>query len=96
MKIIATIRNARSFIAIQKEYGSFDKYIWSFVNGKTIVNSWKDISEIPSTSSESDAMSKDLKRRGFSFVGSTTCYAYMQAAGMVNDHETSCFRYSEV
>lgn len=96
LKINATIKNARSFMGIQEEFGSFDKYIWSFVNGKTIVNTWKGISQIPSTSSESDAMSKDLKKRGFSFVGSTTCYAYMQAAGMVNDHETSCFRYSEV
>jgi len=96
LKINATIRNARCFMDVQEEFGSFDKYIWSFVNGKTIINSWKDISEIPATSSESEAMSKDLKKRGFSFVGSTTCYAYMQAAGMVNDHETSCFRYSEV
>lgn len=96
LKIKATVKNALSFMAIQEQFGSFDKYIWSYVNGKTIVNSWRDISEIPSTSSESDAMSKDLKKRGFSFVGSTTCYAYMQAAGMVNDHETSCFRYLEV
>ena len=96
MKINATIKNARTFIAIQKEFGSFDKYIWSFVNGNGIVNSRQDISSIPATTAESDMMSKDLKKRGFSFVGSTTCYAYMQAAGLVNDHETSCFRYAEV
>ena len=96
MKINATIKNARAFIAIQEEFGSFDKYIWSFVKGNTIVNSRQDISSIPATTAESDMMSKDLKKRGFSFIGSTTCYAYMQAAGLVNDHETSCFRYAEV
>lgn len=96
MKINATIKNAEAFMVIQDEFGSFDKYIWSFVNGETIVNSWESIDEIPAKSVESDAMSKDLKKRGFGFVGSTTCYAYMQAAGMVNDHETSCFRYKEV
>ena len=96
MKINATIKNARAFIAIQEEFGSFDTYIWSFVKGNTIVNSRQDISSIPATTAESDMMSKDLKKRGFSFIGSTTCYAYMQAAGLVNDHETSCFRYAEV
>ena len=78
---------------VRQELGSFDKYIWSFVGGKTIINKWKDLKEIPATSKESEAMSKDLKRRGFTFVGSTICYAFMQAAGMVNDHEINCFRY---
>lgn len=96
LKINATISNAQYFIEIQKEFGSFDKYIWSFVNHKTIKNSFKSWDEIPATSKESDAMSKDLKKRGFKFVGSTICYAFMQAAGMVNDHETTCFRYNEV
>ncbi len=96
MKINATIMNAIAFISIQKEFGSFDSYIWSFVKGNTIVNSWQDLLGIPATTAESDMMSKELRKRGFSFVGSTTCYAYMQAAGLVNDHEKSCFRYAEV
>ncbi len=96
MKINATIKNAQTFMVIQVEFGSFDKYIWSFVNAETIVNARESMDSIPATSAESDGMSKDLKKRGFSFVGSTTCYAYMQAAGLVNDHETSCFRYKEV
>jgi len=96
LKIESTISNAKAFIKVQKEFGSFDKYIWSFTGGKTIVNSWKSMKEIPVTSKESDAMSKDLKNRGFKFVGSTICYAFMQAAGMVNDHLVSCFRYEEV
>lgn len=95
MKIHASINNAQSFIKLQKEFGSFDKYIWSFVSNRTIRNERKSLSEIPATSPESNKMSKDLKRRGFSFVGPTTCYAYMQAAGLVNDHETRCFRYKE-
>ena len=96
LKINATISNAKLFIKIQKEFNTFDNYIWSFVNHKTIKNNFKTHAEIPATSKESDAMSKDLKKRGFKFVGSTICYAIMQAAGMVNDHETTCFRYNEV
>jgi len=93
LKIRSAITNAKRFIEIQKEFGSFDKYIWQFVDGKPIVNTWKEDSEIPATSRESDKLSKDLKRRGFKFVGSTIMYAHMQAVGMVNDHVTSCFRY---
>lgn len=96
LKINATITNAKVFLTIQKEYGSFDTYIWSFLEGKTLINKWKTESEVPSSSDESIKMSKDLKKRGFKFVGPTTCYAYMQAIGMVNDHVTSCFRYKEV
>lgn len=96
LKVNGTVKNAKAFIEVQKEFGSFDKYIWSFTGGKTITNHWKSIDEIPATSKESDLMSKDLKKRGFTFVGSTICYANMQAIGMVNDHEVSCFRYKEV
>lgn len=96
LKISAAIENAKRFLEIQKEYGSFDEYIWLFVDGKPINNKWKSISEIPSTSAESENMSKSLKKDGFKFVGPTTCYAYMQAVGMVNDHIVSCFRYKEV
>jgi DNA-3-methyladenine glycosylase I len=96
LKIQSTISNAQCFIAVQKEFGSFDKYIWQFVGGKTIVNKCKTLKDIPATSKESDAMSKDLKARGFKFVGSTICYAFMQAAGLVNDHTTDCFRYKQV
>ncbi len=96
LKINATISNAKNFIKIIEEFGSFDKYIWNFVNHKTIKNSFKIWKEIPTTSKESDALSKDLKKRGFKFVGSTICYSIMQAAGLVNDHETTCFRYNEV
>lgn len=96
MKIKATIKNARCFIETQKEFGTFDKYIWQFVAGKPIVNYFEETSQIPARSAESDAMSKDLQKRGFTFVGSTICYAFMQAAGMVNDHLTRCFRYKEV
>lgn len=95
LKIRATVSNAQAFLLVQKEFGSFDKYIWQFTNFKTIKNKAKNNSEIPATSAESDAMSKDLKKRGFKFVGSTICYAYMQAAGMVNDHFVSCFRYHQ-
>ena len=95
-KINATIKNASAFLKIQKEFGSFNNYIWSFVNGKTIKNYWKTDSEIPVKTNESERMSADLKKRGFSFVGSTICYAFMQAAGLVNDHLVECFRYSEV
>lgn len=93
LKIQATIQNAKAFLAVQKEYGSFDPYIWQFVGGKPIVNSWKTLKELPARTAESDAMSKDLKKRGFKFVGSTICYAFMQAVGMVNDHTVDCFRY---
>jgi DNA-3-methyladenine glycosylase I len=96
LKISATITNARAFLQLQKEFGSFDNYIWQFVKGKTIRNSWKKITDIPSNTPESDAMSKDLKRRGFKFVGTTICYAFMQAVGMVNDHVVGCFRYREL
>ncbi len=96
LKIRATITNAQAFIGIRQNFGSFDKYIWQFTEGKTIVNSWEHYKEVPTTSAESDAMSIDLKNRGFKFVGSTICYAYMQAAGMINDHTTDCFRYKEI
>ncbi len=96
LKIEATITNARAFLAIQKEFGSFDKYIWQFVQGKTIVNKRKNFIDIPVKSSESDKMSADLKKRGFKFVGTTICYAFMQAAGMINDHATNCFRYEQL
>ena len=96
LKIKSTITNAQNVIALQKEFGSFDKYIWQFVGGKPKVNSVKRMSDIAASTTESDAMSKDLKKRGFSFVGTTICYAYMQAVGMVNDHEVGCFRYDEV
>lgn len=95
LKIEAVVRNARAFLAIQKEYGSFDAYCWRFVDGRPKLNRWKTIRQIPATSPESDAFSKDLKRRGFSFVGSTIIYAHMQAIGMVNDHLVDCFRYQE-
>ena len=96
LKINATVENAKQFLEIQKEYGSFDMYIWSFVDAKPINNSWKKQSDVPAKTQASDAMSKGLKKKGFKFVGPTTCYAYMQATGMVNDHLVSCFRYSEV
>jgi DNA-3-methyladenine glycosylase I len=96
LKITASIENAKRFIETQKEYGSFDRYIWSFVGGKSINNKWKAMSDIPSTSKESIEMSKSLKKKGYKFVGPTICYAYMQSAGMVNDHIVSCFRHSEV
>lgn len=95
-KIRASVHNARRFIDIQAEFGSFDKYIWQFTNNKTIKNKWTKPDQIPATSPESDAMSKALKSRGFKFVGSTICYAYMQAAGMVNDHLVTCRRYQEL
>ena len=96
LKIKAAVSNAKAFLSIQREFGSFDKYIWQFTGYKTIVNRWKSWKEIPASTKESDAMSKDLKKRGFKFVGSTICYAFMQAAGMVNDHTVDCFRYSEL
>ncbi len=96
LKINSAVTNARNFLRIQHEFGSFDSYIWQFTGGKTIKNRFEDISEVPATSSESDAMSGALKKQGFKFIGSTICYAYMQSAGMVNDHLTECFRYDEV
>jgi DNA-3-methyladenine glycosylase I len=97
LKIAAAVQNARSFLQVQREFGSFDRYIWQFVpGGKPIVNRFKSIKDVPPRTAESDAMSKDLKKRGFTFVGSTICYAMMQAVGMVNDHEVGCFRYREV
>ena len=95
LKIASAVTNAQAFLRVQNEFGSFDKYIWSFVDGKPIVNKWKETSQIPATSKESDAISKDMKKRGFNFVGSTIMYAHMQATGMVNDHLVSCFRYKE-
>ena len=92
LKISATIGNAKAFLSVQKEFGSFDKYIWQFVGGKPKVNSWDQSHKVPARTPESDAMSKDLKKRGFRFVGSTICYAFMQATGMVNDHAADCFR----
>jgi DNA-3-methyladenine glycosylase I len=96
LKIQATIGNAKAFMAVQKEFGSFDRYIWQFTEGKTIDHQITDMGTTPVSTPESDAMSKDLKKRGFKFVGTTICYAYMQAAGMVNDHLTTCFRHDEV
>lgn len=96
MKIRAAVRNASLFLAVQEEFGSFDAYCWRFVDGEPKLNRWKDTKEVPATSRESDAFSKDLKVRGFSFVGSTVIYAHMQAVGMVNDHLVDCFRYREV
>jgi DNA-3-methyladenine glycosylase I len=96
LKIRATIDNAKAFIKVQKEFGSFDKYIWQFVKHKPFINKRKSLSEIPASSPESDLMSKDLKKRGFKFVGTTICYAFMQAAGMVNDHLSNCPRYKVV
>ena len=93
LKIYGTVNNAKKFIGIQKEHGSFDKYIWQFTEYKTIRMGWKDIKKIPARTIHSDAMSKALYEKGFKFVGSTICYAFMQAAGMVNDHLTNCFRY---
>jgi DNA-3-methyladenine glycosylase I len=96
LKINATITNAGAFLQVQKEFGSFDRYIWQFVNGKPVRNSWRKMTDLPSSTPESDAMSKDLKKRGFKFIGPTICYAFMQAVGMVNDHVVDCFRYKEL
>ena len=95
LKIYSVRQNARVFLEIQKEFGSFDKYIWDFIKGKTIKNHWKDFKEVPSSTQESDAISKDLKKRGMKFVGSTIIYAFMQAVGMVNDHLTNCIKYQK-
>ena len=96
LKINAAVENAKAFLRVQKEFGSFDKYIWQFTGGSTLQNSWKDLKKVPAKTKESDLMSKDLKKRGFKFVGSTICYAFMQAVGMVNDHTVNCFRYKEL
>ena len=96
LKIAATIQNAKAFLAVQKEYGTFDAYIWRFVGGKPIRNHWKSGQRLPAQTPQSEAMSKDLLKRGFKFVGPTICYAFMQAVGMVNDHITDCFRYKEI
>ena len=93
LKVESAVTNAKAFLKVKEEFKTFDNYIWKFVGGKTKVNSWKTLKDIPATTNESDAMSKDLKERGFKFVGSTICYAFMQAAGLVNDHTVDCFRY---
>jgi DNA-3-methyladenine glycosylase I len=96
LKVASAVENARAFLRVQEEFGSFDRYIWQFVGGKPRVNSPKSLQQVPARTAESDAMSKDLKKRGFKFVGSTICYAFMQAVGMVNDHVVTCFRYDGV
>ena len=96
LKILSAVKNAKAFLAVQKEFGSFEQYIWKFVGGKPRVNRLRALSQIASRTTESDAMSKELKKRGFTFVGSTICYAFMQAVGMVNDHLVTCFRYRHV
>jgi DNA-3-methyladenine glycosylase I len=96
LKVKAAVHNAKQFLEVQKEFGSFDKYIWSFVNHKPIVNKWKTLKQIPATTKQSDALSKDLITRGFKFVGSTVMYAHMQACGLVNDHLVDCWRYEKV
>lgn len=96
LKVRAAVTNAKAFLKVVDEFGSFDKYIWAFVNYKPIINTWKTWEEIPATTPISEAMSKDLKKRGFKFVGPTICYAHMQATGMVNDHVVDCFRYDQV
>jgi DNA-3-methyladenine glycosylase I len=96
LKVEAAVENAKGFLRIQKEFGTFDKYIWQFVNDVPIQNAWKNLKHVPALTAESTAMSKDLKRRGFNFVGPTICYAFMQATGIVNDHITGCFRHIEI
>ncbi len=96
LKIGASVQNARSFLAVQESYGSFDAYLWSFIGGSPRINAWRSMDEVPAHTAESEAMRKDLKSRGFKFVGSTICYALMQSLGMVNDHTTDCFRYSQI
>jgi len=96
LKIKAATQNARAYLAVQQEFGSFNRYIWQFVGGKPKRNAWRSLKQIPARTAESDAMSKDLKKRGFTFAGSTICYAFMQAVGMVNDHTVGCFRYRKV
>jgi DNA-3-methyladenine glycosylase I len=96
LKIGSAVGNAKAFLKVQEEFGSFNDYIWQFVGGSPMVNSWRALKQVPARTAESDAMSKDLKKCSFSFVGTTICYAFMQAVGMVNDHVTGCFRYSQV
>jgi DNA-3-methyladenine glycosylase I len=96
LKIAAAITNARAFLAVQQEFGSFEAYVWRFVGGRPKQNVWQTMRDLPATSPESDALSKDLLRRGFKFVGSTICYAFMQAVGLINDHTTDCFRYTQL
>ncbi|HTR68140.1 MAG TPA: DNA-3-methyladenine glycosylase I [Terriglobales bacterium] len=96
LKIDSAVKNAKAFLAVQKEFGSFDRYIWQFVGGQPRINQWRLGARLPAKTADSDAMSKDLKKRGFNFVGSTICYAFMQAVGMVNDHAVECFRYKTV
>jgi DNA-3-methyladenine glycosylase I len=96
LKVESAVSNAKAFLDVQKEHGSFDAYVWRFVDGKPRVNTWNALGQVPASTPQSDAMSKDLKKRGFRFVGSTICYAFMQATGMVNDHATNCFRYRQV
>jgi DNA-3-methyladenine glycosylase I len=96
LKIAAAVQNAKAFLTVQKEFGSFDRYVWQFVGGKPRRNKWEAGQQIPASSAESDEMSKDLRKRGFSFVGTTICYAFMQATGMINDHAVECFRYRKV
>lgn len=96
LKVASAVTNAQKFLEVQAEFGSFDRFIWQFVDGKPKQNKWRSLADIPASTPESDAMSKELKRRGFKFVGSTICYAHMQATGMVNDHTTDCYRYKEL
>ena len=96
LKVTSAVRNARAFLDVQAEYGSFDAFLWRHVDGRPIQNAWTSLTQIPARTKESDALSKELKQRGFNFVGSTICYAYMQSIGMVNDHVTGCFRYAQI
>ncbi|MEN8190251.1 MAG: DNA-3-methyladenine glycosylase I [Thermodesulfobacteriota bacterium] len=96
LKVNSAVGNARAFLEIQQEFGSFDQYIWDFVGGRPVRNSWKELSQIPTSTAQSDAMSRDLKKRGFKFVGTTICYAFMQAVGMVNDHTVDCHQYHRI
>jgi DNA-3-methyladenine glycosylase I len=96
LKIASTVQNAKAFLTVREEFGSFDGYIWQFVGGKPLVNARRSLKHLPARTPQSDAMSKDLKKRGFNFVGSTICYAFMQAVGMVNDHVVECFRYAQL
>lgn len=95
LKVQAAVTNAQNYLEVKDEFGSFSDYIWQFVDGEPVINHWKNLKQVPASTKQSDAMSKELKKRGFKFVGSTICYAYMQAVGMVNDHTTDCFRYGK-
>lgn len=96
LKVYGAVKNAKAYLQVQEEYGSFDRYIWQFTDGRTIVNARQSMADVPTSTPESDAMSKDMKKRGFTFCGTTICYAFMQAVGMVNDHVVDCFRHDEV